>query len=128
MSINQLVNKSCFFRAAKTIDDDPALKMFLDNATEGVIYVSFGSVLKASIMSDDKREALLKVFGSLKQRILWKWESDQMKDKPSNVMLHKWLPQQDVLGHPNVKLFVSHGGHSSFQDTLCHQKPTVRTK
>ena len=102
--------------------------MFLDNATEGVIYVSFGSVLKASIMSDDKREALLKVFGSLKQKILWKWESDQMKDKPSNVMLHKWLPQQDVLGHPNVKLFVSHGGQSSFQETLCHQKPAVHTK
>ena len=90
--------------------------------------MSFGSVLKASVMSDDKLEALLKVFGKLKQKILWKWETDRMKDKPSNVMLHKWLPQQDVLGHPNVKLFVSHGGQCSFQETLCHQKPAVHTK
>ena len=77
-------------------------------------------------MSEDKRKALLNVFGKLKQKVLWKWETDHMEDKPPNVMLHKWLPQQDVLGHPNVKLFVSHGGQSSFQETVCHQKPAVR--
>ena len=77
-------------------------------------------------MSDDKRKTLLNVFGKLKQKVLWKWETDHMEDKPPNVMLHKWLPQQDVLGHPNVKLFISHGGQSSFQETICHQKPAVR--
>ena len=77
-------------------------------------------------MSDDKRKTLLNVFGKLKQKVLWKWETEHMDDKPPNVMLHKWLPQQDVLGHPNVKLFVSHGGQSSFQETICHQKPAVR--
>ena len=90
-----------------------------------MIYVSFGSVLKASVMSENKRKTLLNVFGKLKQKVLWKWETESMEDKPENVMLHKWLPQQDVLGHPNVKLFVSHGGQSSFQETICHQKPAV---
>ena len=80
---------------------------------------------KASLMSEEKLAILLNVFGSLKQKVLWKWETDTMKDKPENVMLYKWLPQQDVLGHPNVKMFVSHGGQSSFQETLCHQKPAV---
>ena len=77
-------------------------------------------------MGEDKRKALLSVFGKLKQKVLWKWETEHMDDKPPNVMLHKWLPQQDVLGHPNVKLFISHGGQSSFQETVCHQKPAVR--
>ena len=114
------------FRKPKSIDDDQKLKKFLDEAgPDGVVYVSFGSVLKASVMSEDKRKTLLSVFGKLKQKVLWKWETDEMEDKPSNVMLHKWLPQQDVLGHPNVKLFVSHAGQSSFQETLCHQKPAV---
>ena len=76
-------------------------------------------------MGEDKRKALLNVFGKLKQKVLWKWETEHMDDKPPNVMLHKWLPQQDVLGHPNVKLFISHGGQSSFQETICHQKPAV---
>ena len=115
-----------YSRAPKIIEDDEKLRNFLDSAgKEGVIYVSFGSVLKASVMSEDKRKALLSVFGKLKQKVLWKWETDYMEDKPSNVMLHKWLPQQDVLGHPNVKLFVSHGGQSSFQETVCHRKPAV---
>ena len=76
-------------------------------------------------MSDDKRRTLLNVFGKLKQKVIWKWETEQMEDKPKNVMLHKWLPQQDVLGHPSVKLFVSHGGQSSFQETICHKTPAV---
>ena len=118
-----------YYIKPKNIDDDPRLRKFLDEAgPDGIIYVSFGSALRASVMSDDKRKALLSVFGKLKQKVLWKWETDHMEDQPSNVMLHKWLPQQDVLGHPNVKLFVSHGGQSSFQETVCHQKPAVSQK
>ena len=87
--------------------------------------VSFGSVLTGSDMPDGIRLALLDVFGRLKQRVLWKWETETMADKPANVMLSKWLPQQDILGHPKLRLFVSHGGQSSCQESLCHQKPMV---
>ena len=113
------------FRAPQQIEDDLKLKEFLDDAKDGVIYVSFGSIVKAKYMDDDKRKAFLNVFRKLKQKVLWKWETEHMVDKPPNVILHKWLPQQDVLGHPNVKLFISHGGQSSFQETVCHQKPAV---
>ncbi len=47
---------------------------------------------------------------------------------PSNVMTSKWLPQQDVLAHKNTKLFITHAGQSSFQETLCHKKPAVNFK
>ena len=57
--------------------------------------------------------------------MLWKWETEQMDDLPPNVKLSKWLPQQDVLGHPKLKFFITHGGQSSTQETLCHQKPAV---
>ena len=90
-----------------------------------MILVSFGSVLQASQMSEEMRLQLLSVFGKLKQRILWKWETEDMPDKPDNVMLSKWLPQPDVLAHPKLKLFITHGGQSSCQEALCHKKPTV---
>ena len=67
----------------------------------------------------------LNVFKGLKQKVLWKWETEEMADKPDNVMLSKWLPQQEILAHPNCKLFITHGGQSSFQETLCHKKPVV---
>ena len=122
----QLALLNC--KPAKDFLENDQIGNFLKNSKNGVIYVSFGSVIKASLMGEDKRKALLNVFGKLKQKVLWKWETEHMDDKPPNVMLHKWLPQQDVLGHPNVKLFISHGGQSSFQETVCHQKPAVSSK
>eukprot|EP00092_Neocalanus_flemingeri_P013186 GFUD01014211.1.p1 GENE.GFUD01014211.1~~GFUD01014211.1.p1 ORF type:complete len:520 (-),score=100.48 GFUD01014211.1:177-1736(-) len=101
------------------------LQSFMDGAEDGVIFVSFGSVLQASLMSESKRKVLVNVFGKLKQRVIWKWETETMADKPDNLKLSKWLPQQDILAHPNTKLFISHIGQSSSQETLCHGKPVV---
>merc|ERR1712209_9889 len=50
-----------------------------------------------------------------------------MKEKPSNVMIKDFLPQQDVLGHPNLKVFVTHAGYLSFEESLCHKVPIVAT-
>lgn len=47
--------------------------------------------------------------GKLKQRVIWKCSSDSLK-LPPNVMVRKWLPQVDILAHPNVRLLISHGG------------------
>ncbi len=48
-----------------------------------------------------------------------------MPNKPDNVMLKKWLPQQDVLGHPNVRMFITHGGLGSSIESIYHGKPLV---
>lgn len=101
------------------------LQTFMDEAEHGVIFVSFGSVLKANQMADSLRLKLLTVFKNVKQRVIWKWETETMEGKPDNVFLGKWLPQQDILAHPKLKLFITHGGQSSSQEALCHQKPIV---
>lgn len=49
------------------------------------------------------------VLGKLKQRVLWKCNVENI-DLPPNVMSRKWLPQIDILAHPKLKLFISHGG------------------
>lgn len=79
-------------------------------------------------MSDELRNIFTTVFAKLPQRILWKWETEEMEGKPENVMLSKWLPQQDILAHPNMKIFISHMGQSSSQEALCHGKPVVMIK
>ncbi|XP_058056931.1 UDP-glucosyltransferase 2-like [Anopheles bellator] len=86
-----------------------ALQAFLDNSPDGVIVVSFGSVLKAATLPDRKRQAMLEAFKGTNMKVLWKWETE-MDDRPGNVFTQKWLPQRDVLAHRNVRLFVSHGG------------------
>lgn len=58
-----------------------------------------GSSVKAANMPEYLRRMLMIVFRQLPQRVLWKYEAENdMTDLPSNVMLGKWLPQQDILG------------------------------
>lgn len=101
------------------------IQEFFDSAENGAIYVSFGSFLRSSMMPRAKYEAMLDVFRKIKQRVLLKWESDQIPDLPSNVMVKKWLPQADVLAHPNLKLFVCHGGVFGLHEAIHNAVPML---
>ena len=97
---------------------------FVQSAQHGVILVSFGSILQASAMPEHKRQMMLRVFSRLEQKVIWKWELE-MPDAPENVLISPWLPQTSLLAHTNVKLFISHGGAGSIQETICHNTPIV---
>ena len=58
-------------------------------------------------------------------RLIWKWAREEMSDLPSNVILQSWLPQQDLLANHHLKVFVTHGGLLSLQETLYHSTPIV---
>lgn len=85
------------------------LQQFLDTAEHGVIFFSLGSHLQSSKLPKEKMNAFMNVFGTLKQRVIWKFEDESYK-VPANVLIGKWLPQSDILAHPNVVLFITHGG------------------
>jgi len=108
---------------AKSLPDD--LETFMSKHTEGVVYVSFGSSVKPNEMSASRKNAFIEAFGKLKYQVIWKWNEDSIPNLPSNVLLTKWTPQQDLLGHPNLKVFVTHGGLLSLQEAICHQTPLI---
>lgn len=83
---------------------------FLDEAHDGVLYFNLGSMVKASTMPPEKLDALLKLFASIPRKVIWKWELDDLPKLSSNVLVKKWLPQSDILAHPNVKCYFGHGG------------------
>ncbi|PNF23957.1 hypothetical protein B7P43_G10050 [Cryptotermes secundus] len=101
------------------------LKKFLDGGTKGVIYFSLGSNVRSETMTEEKKQAFMSTFAELPQRVLWKWETNAMSEVPKNVKLVKWLPQQEVLAHPNVKLFITQGGLQSFQEATHHAVPVI---
>uniref|UniRef100_A0A1Y9HDJ0 UDP-glucuronosyltransferase n=1 Tax=Anopheles funestus TaxID=62324 RepID=A0A1Y9HDJ0_ANOFN len=102
------------------------LQQFLDDAgSDGAIFISFGSNLRSSNMRQDKLDAILMMIRGLKQRVIWKWDQDEMPNRPPNVFIGKWLPQDAILAHPNLKLFITHGGLGSITEAMYYAVPIV---
>ena len=77
-------------------------------------------------MPEATREILARTFARLQQRVVWKWEEpERFPEIPGNVKLAKWLPQQDLLGHSKIRLFLTHGGLFSVQEAIYHAVPLV---
>lgn len=87
----------------------PHLQEYIDNSEHGVIIFSLGSYLQSSKLPKAKIDVFINVFRKIKQRVIWKFEDDSY-EVPLNVLIQKWLPQTDILAHPNVVLFITHGG------------------
>lgn len=96
----------------------------MDSSKEGVIYFSFGTNIKFSEIRSDKRQIFLETFAELPYKILWKFE-DHLENKPHNVNIYKWLPQQDLLSHPNIKLFITQAGFQSLEEAIVNKVPLI---
>ncbi|XP_041775418.1 uncharacterized protein LOC121595468 [Anopheles merus] len=123
-TIPGLVNVAgAHIKPAKELPDD--IRKFLDGAKEGVIFFSLGSYMRSADMPKDKMKAFLEVFRNLKQRVLWKYENEDVARLPKNVMVRKWLPQSDILAHPKVVLFITHGGMFGSQEGIYRGVPML---
>lgn len=100
------------------------LKKFLDSATEGAIYFSLGSSVKTSLLNEDKIKTILRALSELSYKTLWKYENENL-EVPNNILVKGWIPQQDVLRHENVKVFVTQGGMQSLEEAINFRVPMV---
>ncbi|KAG5896758.1 hypothetical protein JTB14_031737 [Gonioctena quinquepunctata] len=74
------------------------LQDFLDSSTRGVVYFSLGS----------------------------NWDDENVPEhKPDNILFQNWMPQQDILAHQNVKVFVTQGGLQSIEQAVHYGVPLV---
>lgn len=95
--VPSMVNIGGFhIKPAKALPQD--LQILLDEAKDGVIYFSMGSNLKGKNIPRETRDILLETFSKLKEKVLWKFEDDSLEEKPKNVIIRKWFPQNDILG------------------------------
>ncbi|CAH1389491.1 unnamed protein product [Nezara viridula] len=103
------------------------MQTLMDEAVNGVIYFSLGSNVNVSHPANRKViDAFMKVFKTLPQNILMKWESATYEGQlPKNVHLEKWYPQQDVLAHKNTVLFITHGGYLSLLEAVHFGVPVI---
>lgn len=100
-------------------------KKFISFSEGGFIVFSMGSIVQANQFPEKTREAFVKAFGKLKQKVIWKYENETLPNKPDNVMISSWIPQRDLLAHPNCKLFITHGGFLGTTEASAEGVPMI---
>ncbi|XP_017113513.1 UDP-glucosyltransferase 2-like [Drosophila elegans] len=99
---------------------------FLGNATDGAILLSLGSNVQGTHLKPETVVKMFNVLSKLKQRVIWKWEDlEKTPGKSDNILYSKWLPQDDILAHPNIKLFINHAGKGGITEAQYHGKPML---
>uniref|UniRef100_A0A668W5Q7 Uncharacterized protein n=1 Tax=Oreochromis aureus TaxID=47969 RepID=A0A668W5Q7_OREAU len=73
----------------------------------GVIVMTLGTLL--SDLGPELTEIFASAFASLPQKVVWRHVGKRPATLGNNTMLVEWLPQNDLLGHPKTKVFVTHG-------------------
>uniref|UniRef100_A0A3Q1ENP3 UDP-glucuronosyltransferase n=1 Tax=Acanthochromis polyacanthus TaxID=80966 RepID=A0A3Q1ENP3_9TELE len=64
-------------------------------------------------------------FAKLPQKVIWRYKGSRPDTLGNNTLLVDWMPQNDLLGHPKIKVFVAHGGTNGVQEALYHGVPVV---
>ena len=105
---------------AKKLPND--LETFLTNNKE-VVVVSFGTTLTSHLPGFV--EMIAEALGKLPYHVLWKQVGNLPEDMASNIKVVSWFPQNDVLGHPSTRVFVTHGGLNSVLESVYHAVPMV---
>ncbi|XP_053960577.1 UDP-glucuronosyltransferase 2B15-like [Anastrepha ludens] len=117
-------NTNFFFPSATIFQE---LEKFLNASNKnGAILFSLGSNMKSSNIQPATIQILYKVLSSLEQNVIWKWEDlAKTPGNASNIFYQKWLPQDDILPHPNLKLFITHAGKGGMVEATYHGVPMV---
>lgn len=102
----------------------PDILEFADSAGEdGFIIFSLGTYVIN--LKQDMNVLLAEAFSRLPQKVFWQLNTAVPANLPENVMAMKWLPQNDLLGHPNAKLLLYQSGVNGLYEALYHGVPII---
>ncbi|XP_015198175.2 protein Flattop isoform X1 [Lepisosteus oculatus] len=102
----------------------PDLNDFVENSGEhGVIIMSLGTLVNG--LSAELTEKIASAFAQLPQKVIWRHLGERPSTLGNNTLLVKWMPQNDLLGHPKTRVFVAHGGTNGIYEAIYHGVPIV---
>ncbi|XP_062556564.1 UDP-glucuronosyltransferase 2B17-like [Armigeres subalbatus] len=92
------------------------------------ILLSLGTNVRSDSLGFKILRELITALSTLSHiTFLWKLDSESglPVKLPSNVITSAWFPQSDLLAHPKIRLFITHGGLLSIQEAAWHGVPIV---
>ncbi|XP_069314500.1 UDP-glucuronosyltransferase 2B17-like isoform X2 [Eulemur rufifrons] len=89
----------------------------------GVVVFSLGSMI--SNMTEERANVIASALAQIPQKVLWRFDGKKPDTLGPNTRLYKWMPQNDLLGHPKTKAFITHGGANGIYEAIYHGVPMV---
>lgn len=80
------------------------LQEYLDSSVNGAVFFSLGATVPCSSLKNGTIHEIIQAFAKLPFNVLWKFEEDEMLNLPTNVLVRKFFPQQDLLGKDKLLL------------------------
>ncbi|XP_059808864.1 UDP-glucuronosyltransferase 2A1-like [Hypanus sabinus] len=89
----------------------------------GLIVMSLGTFVGFLPMKFTMEIA--EAFAQVPQKVIWRYDGEIPPNVGNNILLTKWIPQNDLLGHPNTRVFISHGGTNGIYEAIYHGVPVI---
>nr|XP_044986121.1 UDP-glucuronosyltransferase 2B1-like [Jaculus jaculus] len=90
---------------------------------DGIVVFSLGSMV--STLTEEKANLIASALAQIPQKVIWRFDGKKPDTLGSNTRLYKWIPQNDLLGHPKTKAFIAHGGTNGLYEAIYHGIPVV---
>ncbi|KAM4578619.1 UDP-glucuronosyltransferase 2A2-like [Fundulus diaphanus] len=109
-------------RPAKALPKE--METFVQSSGDaGIVVFSLGSMVKN--LTTEKANTIASALAQIPQKVLWSYSGEKPKSLGSNTRIYDWIPQNDLLGHPKTKAFVTHGGTNGIYEAIYHGVPMV---
>ncbi|PNI82614.1 UGT2B10 isoform 1 [Pan troglodytes] len=100
------------------------MEEFVQSSGEnGVVVFSLGSMV--SNMTAERANVIATALAKIPQKVLWRFDGNKPDALGLNTRLYKWIPQNDLLGHPKTRAFITHGGANGIYEAIYHGIPMV---
>ncbi|XP_055967186.1 UDP-glucuronosyltransferase 2B17-like isoform X2 [Sorex fumeus] len=109
-------------KPAKPLPEE--MEKFVESSGEnGIVVFTLGSIVTS--MSEEKANLIASALAQIPQKVLWRFDGKKPDSLGANTRLYKWIPQNDLLGHPKTKAFITHGGTNGIYEAIYHGVPMV---
>uniref|UniRef100_A0A7N6BUJ2 UDP-glucuronosyltransferase n=1 Tax=Anabas testudineus TaxID=64144 RepID=A0A7N6BUJ2_ANATE len=100
------------------------LEEFVQSAGQhGVIVMTLGTLVDA--LPKEVTDEIASVFAKMPQKVIWRHKGERPSTVGNNTLIVDWMPQKDLLGHPQTKVFIAHGGTNGVQEAIYHGVPVL---
>ncbi|XP_068831341.1 UDP-glucuronosyltransferase 2C1-like isoform X1 [Capricornis sumatraensis] len=90
---------------------------------DGVVVFTLGSMIKN--LSEEKSNMIASALAQIPQKVLWRYTGKKPETLGANTRLYKWIPQNDLLGHPKTRAFITHCGTNGIYEAIYHGVPMI---